>query len=767
LGNTVVRKECGLFEAPGAHTVDETTADALLAGRHGDPFAVLGPHATPRGRIVRALLPGALRVEVLSTCGDFLGALEQRQRPGLFSGLAGGNDDYVLRIEWPGAVQVTEDPYSFGPLTGELDLHLVSQGTHDHLYECLGAHIATIGTVAGVRFSVWAPNAQRVAVIGDFNSWDKRRHAMRFRHDAGIWEIFVPCIGPGARYKFAISGAGGVDVPDKADPMARQTAPDGDTASIVAAPLTHDLRDGRWMSSRRQRQDRNAPMSIYEVHLPSWKWTDETQCTWQGAISRLIPYVKSLGFTHIELLPVMEHPFRGSWGYQPLSLFAPSARFGPPEDFARFVDACHQEKLGVILDWVPAHFPGDGHGMAHFDGGPLYEYSEPLMAWHPDWDTLVYDYGRTEVRNFLTASALYWLKEFHVDGLRVDAVASMLYRDYSRPADRWSPNIYGGRENFEAISLLQHINGTIAAQCPDAIMIAEESTSWPGVTRACEDGGLGFTFKWNMGWMNDTLRYMERDPVHRRWHHNEITFGMMYAFAENFILPLSHDEVVHEKRSLAGKMSGDDWRKRASLRAYLAFMWSHPGKKLLFMGGEFGQWREWNHDGELDWDLYRQPEHASIALFVHALNKLYRDEPPLHADANPQSFHWLVVDDSDASVFAYERCSKHCAPLIVVLNFTPQPRPAYRIGVRQPGAWTQVLNSDATIFGGSDYGNNGRVESTPEPALDFEHSISLDLPPLGALFLRYDGPEVLEIPDRLQTGDKAEGKAEGKADGHA
>ncbi|MCC2095861.1 MAG: 1,4-alpha-glucan branching protein GlgB, partial [Hyphomicrobiales bacterium] len=571
-----------MFEAPGAHTVDKATADALLAGRHGDPFAVLGPHATPRGRIVRALLPGARRVEVLSRCGDFLGALEQKQRQGLFTGLAGGDESYVFRIEWPGAVQITEDPYSFGPLTGDLDLHLIAQGRHHGLHDCLGAHIATFGTVTGVRFAVWAPNAQRVAVIGDFNGWDKRRHAMRLRHEAGIWEIFVPRIGAGERYKFAIIGADGAAVPDKADPLARQTAPGGDTASVVAEPLSHAWRDGRWMAARRQRQDKAAPISIYEVHLPSWKWTDGTECTWEGAIAKLIPYVKSLGFTHIELLPIMEHPFRGSWGYQPLSLFAPSARFGPPGDFARFVDACHQENLGVILDWVPAHFPGDAHGMARFDGGPLYEYSEPLMAWHPDWDTLVYDYGRTEVRNFLTASALYWLKSFHIDGLRVDAVASMLYRDYSRPADQWSPNIYGGRENFEAISLLQHINGTISAECPDVIMIAEESTSWPGVTRACADGGLGFTYKWNMGWMNDTLRYMERDPVHRSWHHNEITFGMMYAFSETFILPLSHDEVVHEKRSLAGKMTGDDWRKRASLRAYLAFMWSHPGKKLLF-----------------------------------------------------------------------------------------------------------------------------------------------------------------------------------------
>ncbi|MGE3245653.1 MAG: 1,4-alpha-glucan branching protein GlgB [Beijerinckiaceae bacterium] len=725
-----------MFEPPGGNSLDEATAAALLEARHNDPFAVLGPHDTPRGRVVRAVLPDARHVEVLSRSGDFLGTLEQKRHAGLFAGLAVGSEPYVLRIEWPGAIQVTEDPYSFGPVLGDLDLFLLTQGEHRDLAQCLGAHVCETNGISGVRFCVWAPNARRVSVIGDFNTWDRRRHPMRYRHGAGVWEIFVPRLKAGARYKFAILGPDGQDVPDKADPLARQAGPAGEGVSIVAGPMDHAWQDADWMAGRARRQTTDAPLSIYEVHLPSWKHFGGKPCTWRTAIEKLVPYAASLGFTHIELLPVMEHPFRGSWGYQPLSLFAPSSGLGPPEDFAAFVDACHGAEIGVILDWVPAHFPDDPHGLALFDGTNLYEYSDSTMARHPDWNTCIYDYGRREVRNYIMASALYWLKTFHIDGLRVDAVASMLYRDYSRGPGQWTPNIYGGRENFEAISLLQHMNSCIAEECPGAITIAEESTAWPGVTRPCEDGGLGFSYKWNMGWMNDTLHYMARDPVHRRWHHGELTFGLMYAFSENFVLPLSHDEVVHEKCSLAGKMPGDDWRKRANLRAYLAFMWSHPGKKLLFMGGEFGQWREWNHDSELDWNLYGQSEHAALALLVHRLNRLYRDEASLHADNDPASFRWLVVDDEERSVFAYERRTKDRPPIAIVLNMTPMPRYGYRIGVSQPGLWREILNSDAATFGGSNVGNSGSVQSEQVACGGFPQSIELTLPPLGALFLR-------------------------------
>ena len=725
-----------MFEPPGGYALDDAAVQALLQARHGDPFAVLGPHQTRRGRIVRAFLPGAQQVEAFSRSGDFLGLLEERQAEGLFAGSAGGDEDYVLRIAWPDSVQVTEDPYSFGPLLGDLDLYLLTEGAHRDLAGCLGAHVEQQGKISGVRFAVWAPNAHRVSVIGDFNSWDKRRNPMRLRHGAGVWEIFIPRIGAGERYKFAILGGNGVEVPDKADPVARQTSGVGDTSSRVAAPLAHVWRDQDWMARRTSQQGIDAPISIYEAHLPSWKHMHGESATWRMAIEKLVPYVASLGFTHIELLPIMEHPFRGSWGYQPLSMFAPGADLGPPEDFAAFVDASHQAGIGVLLDWVPAHFPDDPHGLAFFDGEHLYEYGDRTMARHPDWNTCIYDYGRREVRNFLSASALYWLKEFHIDGLRVDAVASMLYRDYSRGAGQWTPNIYGGRENFEAISLLQQINSWVAEDCPGAITIAEESTSWPGVTRRADDGGLGFNYKWNMGWMNDTLRYMARDPIHRCWHHDEMTFGMMYAHSEHFILPLSHDEVVHEKCSLAGKMPGDDWQKLATLRAYLAYMWSHPGKKLLFMGGEFGQWTEWNHDGELDWRLYEMPAHGGLALLMHRLNHIYCNEPAMHADQDAGSFRWRVVDDHAQSVFAFERLAPDREPLLAVFNFTPAPRHDYRIGVEEAGEWEEILNTDAAVFGGTNMGNTGKVNSTAETFGEYTNTISLTLPPLAALYLR-------------------------------
>lgn len=727
-----------MFESPSGQLLHPDEVTAITTGRHGNPFGVFGPHDSPRGRLVRTFLPGAQRVETVSRAGDLLGILEDRQSPGLFSGLVAGTDEYLLRIEWPETIQITEDPYAFGPQLGELDLHLINRGEHLNLADCLGAHPAQIGHVEGVRFAVWAPRAQRVAVIGDFNTWDNRRHPMRKHHEAGIWEIFVPRLQAGERYKFSILGADGNECPDKLDPVARHAARAGEAVSIVTGPLAHQWNDERWMEERAGRHGKDAPVSIYEVHLPSWKHFGVAKATWTNAAEKLVPYVTTLGFTHIELLPVMDHPFGGSWGYQPLSMFAPECSLGTPEEFAGFVDACHQAGLGVILDWVPAHFPDDPHGLAKFDGSDAYEYPDPFMARHPDWGTCIYDYGRREVRNFLTASALYWLRTFHIDGLRVDAVASMLYRDYSRPHDQWSPNVYGGRENFEAISLLQHINASVLRECPGAIMIAEESTSWPGVTKSTEDGGLGFTFKWNMGWMNDTLRYVHREAVHRRWHHDEITFGLMYAFAENFILPLSHDEVVHEKGSLIEKMPGDYWQKHAGLRCYLALMWSKPGKKLLFMGGEFGQFREWSHERELDWSLYNYPAHAGLALFTRNLNETYRAEPSLHTDCSHDNFQWLVVDDRDNSVFVYQRQAEGAAPVIAVINMTPVPRIGYRFGVERDGKWNEILNSDATYYGGSGVGNGGGVETTNVATHGHPHSLTLDIPPLAALFLRHE-----------------------------
>lgn len=722
-------------------SVDVAVAQALATGRCGDPFATLGPHETPEGRIVRAFLPGALEVEALDAAsGASLGALRSLTAEGLFGGLVAGDAPYKLRIVWPGATTIAEDPYSFWPLLPEEDLALFSAGCHPHLTQLLGARVMRAADVPGVRFSVWAPNARRASVVGDFNGWDARRHPMRLRHAAGVWELFVPRIGPGERYKFALLGRDGVELPHKADPMALRAEAPPATASVVAAPLEHEWRDADWMASRGARQAPEAPISIYEVHLGSWLHRNGQELDWSEAARRLPSYAAALGFTHIELLPIAEHPFRGSWGYQPLSLFAPTARHGDPNGFARFVDACHAMGLGVIVDWVPGHFPNDAHGLARFDGTALYEHEDPREGLHPDWDTVIYNFGRREVRNFLVASALRWLEDFHVDGLRVDAVASMLYRDYSRGDGQWKPNEYGGRENIEAIDLLRSVNALVASRCPGAITIAEESTAWPGVTARPEDGGLGFSYKWNMGWMNDTLRYMARDPVHRRWHHDEITFGMMYAYAEKFVLAISHDEVVHGKKSLIDKMPGDEWRKRANLRAYLALMWTHPGKKLLFMGAEFGQWREWSHDRQLDWELFEQAGHAGLVALVRDLNRIYREEPALHAsDTRPYGFEWLVVDDRDNSVFAYiRRGGDGAAPLIVALNMTPEPRSFYRIGAPHAGFWKEALNTDAACYGGSNIGNLGGAQTRDAPVHGYAQSLELVVPPLGAVVMRLD-----------------------------
>ena len=713
-------------------------AEDLADGRLRDPFAVLGPHDSAAGRIVRAFLPGALEVEVLAR-GDrhSLGRLAPTSPHGLFVGRIESADPYLLRIVWPDTVQETEDPYSFGTLLGDIDLHLFNEGRHFTVAERLGAVPATIDGAHGVRFAVWAPNARAVSVVGDFDIWDPRRHPMRLRFPAGVWELFVPRIESGARYKFAIIGPDGSRLPLKADPLARATEPPPATASLVADPTPLVWHDEAWMAERARRHAVDAPIAIYELHAASWFHVEGGRVpTWDELAQKLVPYIANLGFTHIELMPVAEHPFGGSWGYQPLGLFAPSGRFGSPDGFGRFVDACHRADIGVIVDWVPAHFPSDAHGLARFDGTALYEHQDPREGYHQDWNTYIYNLGRREVQGFLIASGLYWLEHFHVDGLRVDAVASMLYRDYSRAQGQWIPNIYGGRENLEAIGFLRHFNAVVGERCPGAMTIAEESTAWPGVSRPINDGGLGFSYKWNMGWMHDTLRYMEHEPVHRPWHHNDMTFGLLYAFSENFVLPLSHDEVVYGKRSMIDKMPGDVWQKFANLRAYLGFMWAHPGKKLLFMGAEIAQWKEWSHDAELDWALLGFPNHAGVQRLVRDLNRTYADEPAMHQrDAVSTGFRWVIGDDRDNSVFAFLRYgAEAAAPVLVVCNFTPVPRTGYGIGVPRPGFWREVINTDGTTYGGSNMGNAGGAATVPVQRHGEAQSLELTLPPLATLY---------------------------------
>jgi 1,4-alpha-glucan branching enzyme len=714
-------------------------AEALANAELNDPFAVLGPHDTATGRILRAFLPGALSVEALSRQGGrILGRLAPIPPYGLFGGDVDSHEPYLLRITWPGGVQETEDPYSFGPLLGDLDLHLFNEGRHFELASHLGANAVTIEGVAGVRFAVWAPNARAVSVVGEFNSWDTRRNPMRLRYPAGVWELFIPRVGPGTRYKYAIVGPDGAHLPLKADPLARATEAPPATASVVIDPIPYVWHDEQWMRERPRHHRTDAPITIYEVHASSWFHPEGRIPTWDELTERLVPYVSEMGFTHLELMPVAEHPFGGSWGYQPLGLFAPSARFGTPDGFARFVDSCHRANIGVIVDWVPAHFPTDAHGMARFDGTALYEHQDPREGFHQDWNTYIYNLGRREVQGFLIASGLYWLEHFHVDGLRVDAVASMLYRDYSRAEGQWVPNVYGGRENLEAIGFLRHFNAVVGERDAGAMTIAEESTAWPGVSRPISEGGLGFAFKWNMGWMHDTLRYMELDPVHRPWHHNDMTFGLLYAFSENFVLPLSHDEVVYGKHSLIGKMPGDHWQRFANLRAYFGFMWGHPGKKLLFMGGEIAQEREWGHDDELDWPGLGDPLRQGVQRLVRDLNRLYASEPALHQrDAVSTGFRWVIGDDRTNSVFAFFRYGDEATlPVLVVCNMTPVPRTGYGIGVPRPGAWRELLNSDSAIYGGSNMGNSGVVETVPVQRHGEAQSLELTLPPLASIYLR-------------------------------
>jgi 1,4-alpha-glucan branching enzyme len=724
---------------------DEVLLDDVAEGRSADPFAVLGPHAiTVDGRsawVIRTVRPRATAIELL--VGDTALAMRKTHPHGLFEVTLDAADlssSYRFRIHEPAATRDTEDAYRFGSVLGELDLHLFNEGTHYRAWEKFGGHRVTIDGVAGVHFAVWAPNAQRVSVIGDFNDWDGRVHQMRRLVPSGVWEIFVPDPGPRPCYKFEIRTTAG-HLLHKADPFGQFFEASPSTATFVV-DSHHRWGDDDWMQARPSLEAwRERPMSVYEVHAASWRRIVEDgnrAPSYRELADTLVPYVRDMGYTHIELMPVMEHPFAGSWGYQVIGFFAPTSRHGSPDDFRYFVDECHRNGLGVILDWVPGHFPKDRHGLAEFDGTALFEHADPRQGEHRDWGTLIFNYGRAEVRTFLLSNALFWLEEFHVDGLRVDAVASMLYLDYSREDGDWIPNQFGGRENLEAVAFLKQLNTVTHGRVAGTFTVAEESTSWTAVSRPVHTGGLGFSYKWNMGWMHDMLDYVMQDPVHRRWHHNRITFSMLYAFTENFVLPFSHDEVVHGKGSMLDKMPGDRWQKHATLRALYGYMFAHPGKKLMFMGCEFGQTREWHHDGSLEWHLLQYPEHEGLRHWVQDLNHVYRREPSLHeVDFDDGGFSWIDCEDTTNSVVSMIRRARNPADFtIIVTNFTPVPRPDYRVGVPEPGYYRELLNSDGARYGGSNSGNAGGAESAPHPMHRFAQSLSLTIPPLGFVLLK-------------------------------
>jgi 1,4-alpha-glucan branching enzyme len=717
--------------------------DALAHARHGDPFAVLGPHRLAPGLWeVRAVLPEARAAQVVGPDGGLIATMERRHPAGIFIARLSTRERPVYRLAIQldgGAVDLRHDPYSFGPVLPADQLGLLTDIGNDAVERLLGARPVTHGGVEGFVFALWAPNARAVSVVGDFNAWDGRRHPMRMRYEAGVWELFIPGLAAGQRYKFEVRGADGVLQPAKADPVAFQAERPPATASVLHGPPAFPWNDAGWMARRVEGDPRHKPMAIYEAHLGSWARMDEEggrYLTYRELADRLIPYVQGLGFTHIELLPITEHPFDGSWGYQPVSLFAPTSRFGPPEDFAHFVETAHNAGLGLMLDWVPGHFPTDAHGFGRLDGTHLYEHADPRQGFHQDWGTYIYNFGREEVAAFLVDNARFWASRYHIDGLRVDAVASMLYLDYSRRPGEWIPNRYGGNENLEAIAFIKKMNEAVYGHNPGVITVAEESTAWPGVSHPTYAGGLGFGFKWNMGWMHDTLEYMKHDPMYRSWHHDQMTFGLVYAWSENYILPLSHDEVVHGKGSLLGRMPGDEWQRFANLRAYFGFMWGHPGKKLVFMGGELGQYREWNHDTGLDWHLLQYPLHAGVQRLTRDLNRAYRAIPALYErDSEPAGFAWLVGNDRENSVFAWARHGQDGSLAVVASNFTPVPRIGYRIGVPGPGFYREAVNTDALDYGGSGVGNLGGVAAEERESHGRPWSIVLTLPPLATLIL--------------------------------
>jgi 1,4-alpha-glucan branching enzyme len=726
-------------------TITTSELDAVVRREHSNPHAVLGPHPAEGGVVVRAYRPGAAGVTV-KLAGERAQPLELAEiHPGgVFEGLIEGAEmplRYQLEVDYGrGGTFTIHDPYAFAPTLGELDLHLMGEGRHEELYDRLGAHVRTHEEVRGTAFAVWAPAARAVSVVGDFNSWDGRLHAMRSLGSGGIWELFLPDVGSGACYKYEILTADG-DLTLKADPYAQETEVPPKTASVVFEPhYEWSPQDAEWLARRRDDVVLGEPVSIYEVHLGSWRLNTldgNRALTYAELADELAAYVKDMGFTHVELMPVMAAPFSGSWGYQVTGYFAPTPRYGSPDDLRHFIDRMHEHGIGVLLDWVPAHFPRDEFALAHFDGTALYEHADPRRGAHPDWGTLVFNYGRHEVRNFLISNALFWLREYHVDGIRVDAVASMLYLDYSRREGEWIPNQFGGREDLDAVAFLKELNEVLYGREPGIITAAEESTSWPGVSRPTYLGGLGFGFKWNMGWMHDTLEYFQQDPIYRRFHHHELTFSLLYAFSENFILPLSHDEVVHGKGSLYSKMAGDRWQKLANLRTLYAYMWAHPGKKLLFMGCELAQEQEWSHERSLDWHLLERPENAGIQALVRDLNRIYREEPALYElDSDPAGFWWLEPNDADRNVLAFARGSRDGERVLVfAANLSPVPRSGYRLGLPRAGRWREAINTDSTFYGGSDLGNLGGVEAEPIPWNGQPVSAEVTLPPLAGVWL--------------------------------
>jgi 1,4-alpha-glucan branching enzyme len=720
--------------------------DALAGARHFDPFSVLGPHRENGSLVIRTFHPAAERVFVAGArepvemtrvhpAGVFEARFPELQE----------TFDYRLRIVYPGGYSnEIDDPYRYGRIISDYDLYLFGEGKHTRIYDKLGAHVVRVGPAEGTHFAVWAPNGERVSVVGDFNGWDGRVHPMRSLGTSGVWEIFLPGVRDGQRYKFEIRSRSHGELLLKSDPFGLAFEVPPLSASVVTR-TDYDWGDAAWISGRNaQNAWLNQPMAVYEVHLGSWARIPEEgnrYLTYRELAERLIPYVKEMGYTHIELLPVMEHPFSGSWGYQVIGFYAPTSRFGAPADFKAFVDACHQAGIGVILDWVPGHFPKDAHGLARFDGTALFEHADPRQGEHRDWGTLIFNYGRNEVRNFLLANALFWMQEYHADGVRVDAVASMLYLDYSRHEGEWVPNRFGGRENLDAIDFLRQLNLLTHGEHPGSITVAEESTAFPSVSRPTYLGGLGFTYKWNMGWMNDILEYVGQDPIYRRYHHQHLTFSLLYAFTENFILPFSHDEVVHGKGSMFAKIPGDDWQKAATLRALFGFMYSHPGKKLMFMGCEFGQGVEWNYDQSLDWHLLQYPLHSGLRKYVQDLNRVYTSAPPLYeCDFDSHGFQWIDCNDSDNSVVSFVRRASDSADFVVaILNFTPVPRHGYTVGVPRAGSYTELVNSDADLYGGSNVGNGGVVFTEPVAAHGHADSLRLTLPPLGFLLLKPAG----------------------------
>jgi 1,4-alpha-glucan branching enzyme len=714
--------------------IDVSVLADIANGTHHEPHAVLGPHVEAGTITIRVLRPSATAVEIETLEGRFPAT---RIHDAIWEADIPGDDapDYRVHVTYDAAPVLEDDPYRFLPALGELDLHLIREGRHERLWEALGANIRTypsvLGEVHGTSFAVWAPNARAVRVVGDFNYWRGTGHAMRSLGASGVWELFIPNIGDGTKYKFEILSRDG-HWKQQADPMAKRTEVPPQTASVVTASA-YTWKDKKWMEKRSTSTPHRDAMTIYEVHLGSWR----QGLGYEELARELVAYVKELGFTHVEFMPVMEHPFGGSWGYQVTSYYAPTSRFGSPDEFRALVDALHAAGIGVLLDWVPGHFPKDEWALGRFDGTPLYEHPDPLRGEQPDWGTFIFDFGRAEVRNFLVANALYWLDEFHVDGLRVDAVASMLYLDYSREAGQWRPNVHGGRENLDAIAFLQETNATAYKAHPGIVMIAEESTAWPGVTGPTSGGGLGFGLKWNMGWMNDTLRYISEQPVHRAYHHNTVTFSLMYAFSEHFLLPLSHDEVVHGKGSLYARMPGDAWQRLAGLRALYAYQWTHPGKKLMFMGCEIGQEAEWSEGRSLDWWHLEDPLHVGLKQLVSDLNALYRSTPALwERDAEPSGFQWIDADDSSRNVVSYLRFDSQGQPVAVAVNFAGVPHEGYRLGLPTVGPWDEVLNTDSEIYGGSGVGNLGQVQCEEVAAGGWTQSAPVRLPPLGAVVFR-------------------------------